>query len=192
MRATQTPYKSLTSGIIAAETLVLSMRRLCLILLACLVVAPAALAASGAAGDGVLELRNVYANVTIAGTGVLWGQMDKGALIVTDPNPTDGDVYVTGSDKPPKPQPDGSMLYAGRDLTFRITGGAYKLQFLNGTGVDLTTVGVGKATIVPSLTVVDDGDYALDGGKWKPVPILDPLNVRFGTPPKPTPTPTGP
>jgi hypothetical protein len=78
------------------------------------------------------------------------------------------------------------MLYAGRDLTFRITGGAYKLQFLNGTGVDLTTVGVGKATIVPSLTVVDDGDYALDGGKWKPVPILDPLNVRFGTPPKPT------
>jgi hypothetical protein len=167
------------------------MRRLCLILLACLVVVPAALAASGTAGDGVLELRNVYANVTIAGTGVLWGQMDKGALIVTDPNPTDGDVYVTGSDKPSKTLPDGSTLYAGHDLTFRITGGVYKLQFVNGTGVDLTTVGVGKATILPSLTVVDDGDYSLDGGKWKPLPILDPLNVRFGTPPKPV-TPTGP
>jgi hypothetical protein len=165
------------------------MRRLCLILLAGLVVVPAALAATGAAGDGALELNAVYGNVTIGGSGVLWGQMDKGGLIVSDPNPNDGNVYVTGSDKAPKTLADGSTLYAGRDLTFRITGGSYKLQFLNGNGIDLTTVGVGRATIVPSLTVVDDGNYALDGGKWKPVPILDPLSVRF---PAPKPTTTGP
>jgi hypothetical protein len=167
------------------------MRRLCLILLAGLVVIPAALAATGAAGDGALELNAVYGNVTIGGSGVLWGQMDKGVLIVSDPNPTDGDVYVTGADKAPKTLTDGSTLYAGRDLTFRITGGSYKLQFLNGNGIDLTTVGVGKATIVPSLTVVDDGDYAVDGGKWKSVPILDPLSVRFPAA-KTTATTTGP
>jgi hypothetical protein len=167
------------------------MRRLCLILLAGLVLVPAALAATGAAGDGALELNAVYGNVTIGGSGVLWGQMDKGALIVSDPNPNDGDVYVTGADKAPKTLADGSTLYAGRDLTFRITGGSYKLQFVNGSGIDLTTVGVGKATIVPSLTVVDDGDYAVDGGKWKSVPILDPLSVRFPAA-KTTTTTTGP
>lgn len=166
------------------------MRRLFLILLAGLVVVPAALAASSAAGDGALELSAVYGNVTISGQGVLWGQMDKGTLVVTDSTGTAGDVSVTGGDKPSRVLPDGSVMYAGRGLTFRITGGAYKLQFTNGNGIDLTTVGVGKATIVPSLTVVDDGEYALDGGKWKPVPILDPLNVRFGTP-KP-PATTGP
>ena len=155
------------------------MRRLCLILLAGLIAVPAALAASTAAGDGALELRNVYGSVSLSGEGVLWGQMDKGALIVTDPVSTDGSVSVTGADKPSKVLPDGSVLYAGRDMTFRITGGTYKLQFVNGNGIDLATVGVGKATIVPSLTVVDDGDYALDGGKWKPVPILDPLSVKF-------------
>ena len=165
------------------------MRRLCLILLAGLVAVPAALAASTAAGDGVLELRAVYADVSISGQGVLWGQMDKGSLVVTDPVAGDGDVSVTGSDKTPRVLPDGSVVYAGRDMTFRITGGTYKLQFLNGNGIDLTTVGVGKATIVPSLTVVDDGDYALDGGKWRPVPLLDPVTVKFGTP---KPTTTGP
>jgi hypothetical protein len=177
------------TGIIAAETLFLSMRRLCLILLAGLLAAPAAFAASGAAGDGVLELRDVYGNVSISGEGVLWGQMDKGALVVTDPGAGDGDVSVTGADKPSRVLPDGSVVYAGRHLTFRITGDTYKLQFNNGNGIDLTTVGVGKATIVPSLTVVDDGDYALDGGKWRSLPILDPLSVKFGTPKSTT---TGP
>jgi hypothetical protein len=166
------------------------MRRLCLILLVGLLVVPVALAAKGTTGDGALELRAVYGNVSISGDGVLWGQMDKGALIVTDPVATDGDVNVSGSDKTPKTLPDGSTLYAGRDLTFRISGGTYKLQFLNANGIDLTTVGVGKATIVPSLTVLDDGDYALDGGKWKPVPIIDPITVHFGTPKTVTPPPT--
>jgi hypothetical protein len=168
------------------------MRRLCIILLACLGLAPAAAtAASGQAGDGVLELQSVYGNVTINAKGVLWGQMDKGTLTVTDPLAGDGDILVSGYDKLPKVQPDGSILYTGRDLHFRITGGAFKLQFTGGAEIDLTTVGVGKASIVPDITVPDDGDYALDGGKWKPVPLVDPLYVHFGVKPVPPP-PTGP
>ena len=165
------------------------MRRFCITLLACLVTAPAALAASGQAGDGVLELQSVYGDVTINAKGVLWGQMDRGSLTVTDPLAGDGDILVSGADKPSKVLPDGSVLYTGRDLHFRITGGAYRLQFTNGAGIDLTTVGVGKATIVPDITVADDGDYALDGGKWKPVPLVDPLYVHFGTKPITTPAP---
>jgi hypothetical protein len=167
------------------------MRRLCIILFACLLAAPAALAARTQAGDGVLELQSVYGDVTINAKGVLWGQMDKGSLTVTDPLAGDGDILVTGYDKTPKVLVDGSTLYTGRDLHFRITGGAYKLQFSGGAGIDLTTVGVGKATIIPDITVPDDGDYALDGGKWKPVPLVDPLSVHFGVKPVPPPT-TGP
>ena len=77
--------------------------------------------------------------------------MDKGALTVSDPTAGPGDISVTGADKPSKVLADGSMLYVGRDLTFRINGTGYKLQFTNGSGIDLTAVGVGKATIVPSL-----------------------------------------
>jgi hypothetical protein len=166
------------------------MRRLCLILLACLVVAPAALAASSAAGDGVLELRAVYGNVTINAKGVLWGQMDRGSLTVTDPVAGDGDVLVNGADKPARVLPDGSVLYVGKDMHFRITGGSFKLQFSNGTGIDLTTVGVGKATILPDWTATDDGDYAVDGAKWKAVPFYDTLYLRFGVKSVPPPTTT--
>ncbi|HST17805.1 MAG TPA: hypothetical protein VLK36_09065 [Gaiellaceae bacterium] len=166
------------------------MRRLCLILLVCLAAAPAAFAATDAAGDGVLELRSVYGNVTINAKGVLWGQMDKGSLTVTDPVAGDGDVLVNGADKPARVLPDGSVLYVGKDLHFRITGGSYKLQFSNGTGIDLTTVGVGKATILPDWTATDDGDYAVDGAKWKSVPFYDPLYLKFGVKPTPPPTTT--
>jgi hypothetical protein len=168
------------------------MRRLCLILLASLVVVPAALAASETAGDGVLELRAVYGTVTISGQGVLWGQMDKGGLIVTDPVAGDGDAFVSGDDRPARVLPDGSVLHVGRDLHFRITGGSYKLQFTNGAGIDLTTVGIGKATILGSLTALDDGDYALDAGKWKPVPVPDPVPIKFGVKPPPPTTTTSP
>ena len=166
------------------------MRRLCIILLGCLASVPAAFAATGQAGDGVLELQAVYGNVTINAKGALWGQMDKGSLTVTDPLAGDGDILVSGADKPPRVLPDGSTLYVGRNLHFRITGGTFKLQFTNGAGIDLTTVGVGKASIVPDITVPDDGDYALDGGKWKAVPLVDPLYVHF--PLKPPSSTTGP
>ena len=61
------------------------MRRLALILaLAAVAVPAAALAADRSAGDGVLELRAVNGTVTLAGNGVLWGQIDKGSIRVTD------------------------------------------------------------------------------------------------------------
>src|SRR5690349_15577960 len=56
---TKSPYFSLTRGIIRKERLFMPMRRLCLILLCGLVAVPAAYAAAGATGDGVLELRAV-------------------------------------------------------------------------------------------------------------------------------------
>ena len=98
---------------------------------------------------------------------------------------------MSGDDRPARVLPDGSVVHYGRDLRFRFTGGDYKLQFTNGAGIDLTTVGVGKATVLGSLTALDDGDYALDAGKWMPVPIVDPVTVKFGLK-LPPPTTTSP
>jgi hypothetical protein len=158
------------------------MRRLFVTLLVCgLVAAPAALAFPTAAGDGILELRAVDAAVTINGKGALWGQMDSGRLIVTDPVDGDGNIYVSGAEHSYN-KSDSTTIYWGKDIHFRITGGTYQLRFkaLNGDaaldpsahGIDLTAVGIGKMTITGDAFSDDPGDYALDGGKWKPVPLL--------------------
>jgi hypothetical protein len=153
------------------------------------------MAAARATGDGVLELRDVYgaspgkpgdpSAVTIQGKGAIWGQLDHGILRVTDPDPDDGEVFVSGADKAPRPIGDTTTLYIGRDIHFRITGGQYKLEFVKGSGIDLTTVGVGVATIIPDPTLFDDGDYALDGSKWKPIPQAPRFQVPFGKQPPP-------
>ena len=76
------------------------MRRLCLILLCGLVAVPAALAAARATGDGVLELQQGqrHGASSRAPRGTLWGQIDKGKLVVTDPIVGDGQVLVSGAE----------------------------------------------------------------------------------------------
>jgi hypothetical protein len=158
------------------------MRRLCLILLCGLVAVPAAVAASRATGDGVLELRTVNGAVTVnGGRGVLYGQMDKGRLTVTDPLPGDGQIFVSGAERTRAGLDDNQKIYIGTDIHFRITGGRYRLQFV-GSGIDFTAIGTGTAWLTGNATSDETGDYALDDGKWTPVPWLK-VGVPFGTPP---------
>jgi hypothetical protein len=177
------------------------MRRLLVILLACLVVVPTALAATRAVGDGVLELKAVYGRVAIGkdgqnARGLLWGQMDRGKLVVIDPLVGDGQVYVSGFEKrtvlAPVDVPGPTVIvYSGTNLHFRVTGGRYRL-FFDGSGIDLTAIGVGVAYLTGDPYALDPGDYAVDSGKWLPVPVpafptSKPLAVPFGTPPAQTP-----
>lgn len=174
----------------------LPMRRLLLTLLCGLLVAPTALAASRASGDGVLELKAVYGNVTIGtvtqpARGALWGQLDSGTLRVTDPVLGDGQIFVSGYEKRWTP-PDTTQnvtVYAGKDIHFRVTGGKYRLAFSNAQGLDLTAIGSGLAKLDGSDTADDAGYFALDGGKWKPMPTVVPLTVPFGDQPAPASTP---
>ena len=165
------------------------MRRLSLILLSCLIVAPAALAGARATGDGVLELRTVDGTVVIAGHGVLWGQLDKGTLVVNDFVPGDGDILVSGAERKLPGICDSCTVYSGKDLHFRITGGKYRLTFLRAAGIDLSAVGVGSAQLTGDVTEDHPGDYALDGGKWTAVPWLK-RTVTFGV--QPVVIPAGP
>ena len=160
------------------------MRRLCLILLCGLVAVPAALAAARSAGDGVLELSKVNGSVVVAGTrGTLWGQIDKGKLVVTDPILGDGQVLVSGAETKRTGVLDGTTIYGGTDIRFRVTGGKYRLS-LKGTGIDLTAVGVGTAQLSGDLLAETPGNYALDSGKWIPVPYFPASRlVLFGVQP---------
>lgn len=155
------------------------MRRLSFALLCCLVAAPVALAAHRAAGDGVLELQGVNGTVTIGTVanpahGALWGQLDNGTLVVLDPIVKDGKLFVSGWDRKPvvKETDDGTVsIYSGTDLRFRITGGAYRLV-ASGSGLDLTAVGVGVAYLNGDVRALDAGTYAVNDGKWLPVPVF--------------------
>ena len=175
------------------------MRRLFVILLASLVVVPAALAAKRAAGDGVLELKSVDGRVVVGGPasparGALWGQMDSGKLVVVDPVSGDGQVYVSGWERRSLPTVNESgatvTTYWGTNLHYRVSGGKYRLVF-DGYGVDLTAIGVGVAYLSGDPDVYDAGYYAVDAGKWLPMPVsfvpTKPLAVPFGTQPAQSP-----
>jgi hypothetical protein len=162
------------------------MRRLCLTLLCGLVAVPAALAAAHATGDGVLEVSNGAGVVVLNTTrGIVWGQVAKGKLVVTDPSPADGSVFVSGAEG--IPVSDTVTTYRGRDLHFRVTGGKIKLT-LRGFGIDLTAVGVGTAQLAGDAYAADVGLYALDNSpKWNPLPVFSTKMVSFGVQSAPAP-----
>jgi hypothetical protein len=165
----------------------MSMRRLSLILLIALAVIPtAAFAARKAAGDGVFELQNATGTLAISGKGVLWGQMDRGLVKVTDANLLDGTVAVTGAEETYPGANANTTVFKGTNLHFKLIGGArYKLWF-KGVHIDLTTVGVGTALLSGSDTADTTGLYSLDGSKWTAVPTVA-LSVPFGDQPSPSP-----
>jgi len=165
------------------------MRRLALILLLALAAVPAAaLAAPSTNGDGAFELRGVNGIVVLAGKGVVWGQLDKGALRVTNLSPFSGpQPLVSGAERKLTTDDPNSVVYTGTDIHFRMTGGKYRFRF-RGTGIDLTAVGTGSADLTGTADLLGStGDYALNGGTWTPVPDSIERVVQFGGQ---TPTPT--
>jgi hypothetical protein len=166
------------------------MRRLSVTVLLALVVLPAAaLAARSTPGDGVFELRAGSGTFVLGGRGVLWGQMDKGLMRVTTVDTSgSGQLLVSGADHTRETDDPNVTIYSGTNLHFKVTGGKYRIRF-KGVGIDLTAIGVGLADMAGTPLLVDSGDYALDSGKWAPVPLLEKL-VSFGV--QPATAPGGP
>jgi hypothetical protein len=163
------------------------MRKASLILLCGLILAPEALAAvrvAAAQGDGALQLRDVNASkATISAKGAVWGQLDSGQVKVTDFVPDDNiTAQVSGAESKRATSDPGVTIYTGRNIHFRFTGNRYIRFSIVGSGIDVTAVGVGRAYLVGDPEWYDDGDYALDNGKWQAVP-LTPKLILFGTQP---------
>jgi hypothetical protein len=158
--------------------------RLTLTILCSLIVVPAALAAPRATGDGVFELNNVNAErVVITGTrGAIWGQIDKGKLIVTDLNLDDTSFpQVSGADQMQYTADPSVTIYTGKNIHFRFSGAKYRFVIV-GAGIDVTAVGVGQASLTGDPEAYDTGYYAVDDGKWTSVPLFKKI-VPFGVQP---------
>jgi hypothetical protein len=155
------------------------MRRLLFTGLVVLALLPAAaLAARATSGDGVFELRAATGTFVLTGKGVLWGQMDKGQMRVTDVDPSASQqLFVSGAAHVRATDDPNVTIYSGTNLHFKATGGRYKIRF-KASGLDLTAIGVGVADMTGSL-FAGSGDYALNSGAWTPVPPLEKL-VLFG------------
>ena len=162
-----------------------------MMLLAAVAVVPtAAIAARSAPGDGVLELRSVNGLVVLTAKGVLWGQMDRGVMRITDLDPLVGKPpFVSGATHTRVTDDPNTTVYTGGNVHFRLTGGRYRIRF-HGTSIDLTAVGVGTGSLVGEPNGMGKtGDYAVDGGTWTPVPLFE-RDVPFGATVAGTPTPS--
>ena len=159
--------------------------RLILVVLCSLLVVPAALAAPSATGDGVFELKDVDASrIVITGTrGAIWGQIDNGTLRITDVNLDDSLApQVSGAVCTQSTVDPATRVCTGKNIHFRFSGGKYRFTILSSTGVDVTAVGVGQAWLTGDPYSFDPGYYAIDDGKWQPMPLVKKL-VTFGVQP---------
>ena len=156
------------------------MRRLLFTLLFILVCVPAALAGGSATGDGALSVLKANGTITVIGKGTIYGQVDKGTLTVTDPDPTDGPMQVVGATHT-RPAGGHVTVYSGKNITFREVGGRYKLVISGATGIDFLAVGVGKAWLKADASAGDPGTFTVDGAKKQPLPVTPAVAPPAGT-----------
>jgi hypothetical protein len=141
-------------------------------LLAALVCAPVALAGEH---DGTLAVRRATGTVAVSARGTLFGHCDRCTVVITDPNPTDGKApVVTPLSVVRQPLTDTKTSYSGNDLRFRVIGGFFRVK-ASGTGIDISAVAVGAATLVDGTS----GTYSVGGGPFQPVP-LDKTSLPLG------------
>jgi hypothetical protein len=130
-----------------------------------LVVTIAALAASGTASaapaDAGVELAGGSGKAVVALEGAVLGSLDRGRITVVTRR---GEplVLVQGYEWVRTGQ-DGSTVYGGRDIRFRVFRGAWRVT-LQGGGINASAVGTG------SIGLRGIGRYSLDGGAYRTWP----------------------
>jgi hypothetical protein len=158
------------------------MRRLAFLLLALAAVAvpAAALAATSAAGDGTLVVKNGTAPdsgadkapvVRLKITGSVIGQLTGQGRIIIDAGAKLLPIEVTGAVGPSSvPQSDTAKLWAGdaNGFKFRAVGGTFTIV-IYGTGVNLVAVGTGSVVLAGTPGSATDGRYSLNGGDFNPL-----------------------
>jgi hypothetical protein len=159
-----------------------------ILLAAAAVAAPAAFASEVTKGDGTLSVRDGNGKVLLSGRVSVLGRVESGRIFFTNLEPTDltePDLFDT-CDRV-KPMTDLTTLCIGTKLRFRLLSVRYKVSVI-GRGINLSAVGKGQATIEGADASFDDGDFAANGGPFRPI-TDDAVTVPFGTPAAP---PAGP
>jgi hypothetical protein len=119
------------------------MRKLVLVMLVLLAFPAAASARPAERGDGTLAVKAATGRLVVTASGTLLGRLDDGQITLTDLTPNGGDeIQVFGNDQPPKSKGNGTVVYKGADMRFRIVGGWYT-AVVTGSGINLSAVGRG-------------------------------------------------
>ena len=112
------------------------------------------------AGEGTLSVDNGHGRVVVQAKGAIIGRLTSGSVIVYDLTPNDAfEPYVSGDDYVRLVGETG-LQYGGRNLRFRLIGGAYRIV-VKGAGIDLSVVANGFAVLEGDAE--DAGVYSVDG-----------------------------
>ena len=131
-------------------------------LVAALSIPTGAFAADRAATDGALAVSAAEGTISVQGRGLLFGQLDQGALSIIDFRPDDPTSAITVSGAKARTS-WGVTVYAGTSVRFLLPAGKYVIR-LNGSGIDLSAVGKGTVSATGAGSL-DDGTFAVNGGK---------------------------
>jgi hypothetical protein len=124
-------------------------------------------AASSAADDGTLSVKNADGVILVVARGTIIGACDKCRVSIVDPSPDDGAPPVVDGAETHKDLSDTHDLYLGTDVRFRLVGGFFKIK-VSGYGVDLGVVakGWGRIQAYDSNT----GTFSVNGAPRRLLP----------------------
>ena len=140
-----------------------------LTLLALLV--PSASAEQVERGDGTFSIRDGRGTVIVQARGAVIGQLTRfdrnGRLVIEDQVEGDGsDPIVRGADWV-RERADGTPVYGGKGIRFRLIGGRFVLRVTNAIGLQLSVVGRGRITLDGAGSLLNstlyDGEYSING-----------------------------
>jgi hypothetical protein len=137
--------------------------------------------------DGTLSVKNGIGRVYLNITGTVVGRLGKGDIKVVDTNPYDGQgPHFTGCDSVTEKSSASTTYCHNVDgiARFKAVGGKYQILIYRASGIFLSAVGHGYATLNGAgedLTNPFDGTYSVNDGPYKslpnsitPVPIAAP------------------
>lgn len=168
------------------------MRRLLVPICVFALLVPAAGARDAQRGDGTLSIRDGRGSVVVQARGAVIGQLSRlergGKLVIEDPVAGDGsEPRVVGADWA-RERADGTLVYGGKGIRFRLIGGRFVLRVTNVVGLQLSVVGKGKVTLdgvgSPEQGALYDGVYSLNGETAESLPD-DATNFSLQAPRRP-------
>jgi hypothetical protein len=139
------------------------MRKLLIPLALVVLAVPLAATAAVGAGEGTLSVENARGKVTVQAKGAILGRISVGSVVVYDLTPNDAyEPFISGDDYV-KLVGETGIQYGGRNLRFRLIGGAYRIV-VKGTGIDLSVVANGMAILEGDTNAPGGaGVYSTDG-----------------------------
>jgi hypothetical protein len=156
------------------------MRRLSLLLLLSVLALPAlAGSARPASSEGALVLSSANGVITVKGSGLIFGQFDRGSLTVLDYKADGSQAPSVSGAKMKLSGVRIDVVYSGSDVRFLFPGGKYTLR-LDATGIDVSAVGKGALQVSSVKGSTDDGTFSVNGTKPQPLATSVGTTASYG------------